>query len=131
MKITDVKVGQTVFIMGDGRTRETKFQTYEAQVVKVGRKYVTISGSWKLQFKEATERRPYLVEQTEIGPPRFLFPSQKAVDDYREREELKAWLWRAVGWEKTDRYTLGQLREVKKILDGPPPNGESHEGERT
>lgn len=117
MTIKDFKVGQPVFIMGDGSTQRDRFRTTAAEVVKIGRKYVTISGNLAMQFKEMHESRPYLVEHTEYGAPRLLFPSREAVDDYIEREELKNWVWTAVGWEKTDRYTLAQLREVKRILE--------------
>lgn len=118
MTIKDFKVGQTVFIMGDGRTQRDKFSTTTAEVVKIGRKYVTISGNWATQFKETHESRPYLIEHMEYGAPRLLFPSREAVDDYIEREELKTWVRTAAGWEKIDRYTLAQLRAVKKILEG-------------
>jgi hypothetical protein len=40
------------------------------------------------------------------------------VDDYIEREELKTWVRTAAGWGNIDRYTLHQLRAVKKILEG-------------
>lgn len=116
MEIKDFKVGQIVFVMGDGRHQSDRFLTTEAEVVKVGRKYITISGNWGMQFKETAESRPYLVEHTEVGTPRLLFPSRESVDEYREREELKTWV-RAAGWEKIDRYTLAQLRAVKKVLE--------------
>lgn len=118
MTIKDFKVGQTVFIMGEGRTQRDKFRTTAAEVVKIGRKYVTISGNWGMQFKETSGSRPYLIEHTEIGAPRLLFPSKAAVDAYCEREELKTWVREAAGWGKIDSYTLEQLRAVKKILEG-------------
>lgn len=118
MTIKDFKVGQTVFVMGDGSTQRDRFRTVAAEVVKIGRKYVTTSGNWAMQFKETHESRPYLVEHAEYGVPRLLFPSREAVDEYREREELKTWVRTAAGWEKIDRYTLAQLREVKRILEG-------------
>ena len=117
MTIKDFKVGQTVFVMGDGSVQRDRFRTAAAEVVKIGRKYVTISGSWGMQFKETGSSRPYLVEHTEYGAPRLLFPSREAVDEYREREELKTWVRTAAGWDKIDRYTLAQLRAVKKILE--------------
>ena len=118
MTIKDFKVGQTVFVMEDSCTQQDKFRTVAAEVVKIGRKYVTISGNWAMQFKETHESRPYLVEHTERGAQRLLFPSREAVDDYIEREELKTWVRTAAGWEKIDRYTLAQLRAVKQILEG-------------
>ena len=102
--------------MGDGKRGRDKRGITEAKVVKVGRKYVTISGAWETQFKEAVSSRPYLVERVEHGIPRVLFPSKEAADEYREREELKIWVRVAVDWGKIDHYTLEQLRAVKKIL---------------
>lgn len=92
------------------------------EVVKIGRKYVTINGNWGLKFKEVNKSRPYLVEHTEYGSPRLLFPSRKEVNNYIEREELKTWVRTAVAWDKIDRYTLAQLREVKRILEGENTN---------
>lgn len=92
MTIKDFEVGQTVFVMGDYRTQRNKFRTTEAEVVKVGRKYVTINGNWGIQFKETASSRPYLIEHCEYGTPRLLFPSREAADSYIEREELKTWV---------------------------------------
>lgn len=117
MTIKDFKVGQTVYVLGDGGRERNKCLVTAAEVVKVGRKYVTISGSWGMQFKETSTSRPYLVEVKEYGAPRLLFPSSEALDEYREREELKMWVRMASDWGKIDRYTLAQLRAVKKILE--------------
>ena len=85
----------------------------------MGRKYVTISGRWGERFREAHNRdMPYLIEETEYGSPRLLFPSEDAVREYQEREELKEWVRVAAGWDKIGRHTLEQLRAVKKILEG-------------
>ena len=120
MTIKDFKVGQTAFVVEVKFcfTQQDRFSTTEAEVVKVGRKYATISGNCIAQFKEACESRPYLVEHKECGSPQLLFPSREAMDDYIESEELKVWVRSAVGWDKIDHYTLEQLREVKKILEG-------------
>lgn len=117
MTIKDFKVGQTVFVVGDGCTQRDRFRTTEAEVVKIGKKYVTINGNWGMQFKEASESRFYLVEHTECGAPRLLFPSREALDEYRELEELKTWVRSATCWDKIKSYTLAQLRAVKKILE--------------
>ncbi len=117
MTIRDFAVGQTVFVMGDGRRERNKYDTTVAEVVKVGRKYVTISGSRGTQFKETSASRPYLIENAEYGTPQMLFPSREAADEYREREELKTWVRTAAGWDKIDRYTLTQLKAVKTILE--------------
>lgn len=118
MTIKDFKVGQTVFIIGSSR-RECKMRddVREAEVVKVGRKYVTISGHWHQKFEETGTSAPYLTEHTDRGAPQQLFLSRKAIDEYTEQEALKEWVQKATRWENIGRYTLNQLRAVKKILE--------------
>lgn len=119
MDIKSFKPRQTVYIVGDARRPRDKFSAVKAEVAKVGRKYVTISGRCGERFREAHNRdMPYLIEETEYGSPRLLFPSEDAVREYQEREELKEWVRVAAGWDKIGRYTLEQLRAVKKILEG-------------
>lgn len=74
MTIKDFEVGQTVFVMGDYRTQRNKFRTTEAEVVKVGRKYVTINGNWGIQFKETASSRPYLHRTLRIRDASTSFP---------------------------------------------------------
>lgn len=114
MVIKDFKIGQSVFVMGDGYRERDKYFITEAEVVKVGRKYVTISGAWGAQFKETSASRAYLIERVECGIPRLLFQTKEAADEYREREELKAWVRVAAGWDKIGRYSLEQLRAVPR-----------------
>ena len=119
MDIKSFKPGQTVYIVGDAQRSRDKSSAVEAEVARVGRKYVTISGRWGERFREALNgNMPYLIEETKYGSPRLLFPSEDAVREYREREELKEWVRVATGWDKIGRYTLEQLRAVKKILEG-------------
>ena len=44
MDIKSFKPRQTVYIVGDARQPRDKFSAVKAEVAKVGRKYVTISG---------------------------------------------------------------------------------------
>lgn len=44
MDIKSFKPRQTVYIVGDARRPRDKFSAAKAEVAKVGRKYVTISG---------------------------------------------------------------------------------------
>lgn len=122
MEIRDFSKGQTVFVLGERVRTRGELSTRRSWVEKVGRKYVTIGGLWGGRFKETSESIPYLVEQTEYGSPRFLFPSEQAFNEYKEREELKEWVRKTAGWDKINRYTLDQLRAVKKILEGEENN---------
>lgn len=117
MTIKEFHVGQTVFLMGERRGLKTQYTTTQATVAKVGRKYVTINDAWGRQFGETSDHRPYLREHKDNGTPLMLFPSQEAVDTYIEHEELKKWVREAADWSKIDRYSLEQLREVKRILE--------------
>ena len=119
MEIKAFQPGQTVYIVGTDRRDRGDKAARKAEVAKVGRKYVTISGRWGERFRKTVGRsKPYLIEEMEYGSPRLLFPSEAALCEYREREELKEWVRLAAGWEKIDRYTIEQLRAVKQILEG-------------
>lgn len=53
MDIKSFKPRQTVYIVGDARRPRDKFSAVKAEVAKVGRKYITISGRWGERFREA------------------------------------------------------------------------------
>lgn len=121
MRIDQFTKGQTAYILGDGNTVISKKEPVEVTVSKIGRKYVTVTtgGRWEMQFEETfIEDLPYLREKTEYGAPRMLFPSSIEAAEYLEREDLKRWVQQAAGWDKIGRYTLEQLRAVRRILEG-------------
>ncbi|MBR1616317.1 MAG: hypothetical protein IJ673_12705 [Treponema sp.] len=120
MTLKDFSVGQTAYIIGDTahRTSTNKGIT-EVTVEKIGRKYVTVKrGTYEIRFGVQGETKPYLVENTEYGAPRLLFPSEEDMNRYNELCDLKRWVGEAAGWSKIGRYSLEQLRAVKKILEG-------------
>ncbi len=116
MTIKSFVPGQTAYIL-DGIRREGDSSATLAKIVKVGRKYVTTDGLWEAKFKETSDTRPFLIEHTNYGAPRLLFPSSEAANEYLEREELKRWVREATGWNRIDRYTLHQPRAVRDILE--------------
>ena len=70
MEIKAFKPGQTVYIMGTDRRDRGDHAARKAEVAKVGRKYVTISGRWGERFRETVGRsKPYLIEEMEYGSP--------------------------------------------------------------
>lgn len=135
MTVKEFKVGQSVVIVGDGGRRYTAHEgKVDATVTKVGRKFVfvrPIEGGYETKYRICNdERLGYLIEETEIGMPRLLFPSPEAANLYIEKEELKLWLIEAAGWDSAQRYTLEQLREVKRILEpGTSSCGKSEKSE--
>lgn len=46
------------------------------------------------------------------------FPTTEAVAEYKELIDLQNWVQEATSWLKVKGYTLAQLREVKRILEG-------------
>lgn len=118
MTIKDFKVGQTAYILEDGH-RATLGATAEAEVAKVGRRYVTVKDmAQEIRFFEPVNSTTYLVEDRDYGTKRLLFPTTGAMAEYKELIDLQGWVQEATSWLKVKRYTLAQLREVKKILEG-------------
>ncbi len=127
MKIKDFKIGQEVVIVVEERLNERK--AHIEVVVSVGRKYVRTARAdeikkmypeppiWTTEYYIRDENDPCLTENKDWGHPKSLYPSEKA---YREREELRSlreWLLNEFKYSSSD-YTLEQLREVKRILEG-------------
>lgn len=126
MTIKGFKVGQHVVIIGNGGANRAYHESrVDAVVTKVGRKYVSVApanGSYESKYRECDDTtQRYLIEQTEYGSPRLLFPSAHAADLYAEREDLKFWLVKEAGWGSVHKYTLEQLREVRRILESERP----------
>ncbi|MCI9507973.1 MAG: hypothetical protein HFF62_15665 [Oscillospiraceae bacterium] len=119
MTIKDFKVGQTAYILGDGRRRNDGKAT-AVEVIKVGRKYVTVTeaGRQETRFCEPAGLTDCLTEDKDWGSPRLLFLTTEAVDEYNELNDLRSWVQEATNWLKVKEYTLAQLRAVKKILEG-------------
>lgn len=118
MTIKGFKVGQTVYILEEGHGARSS-TVAEAEVSKVGRRYVTIEeGRQEARFYEPVNSTTYLVEDRERGAKRLLFPTTEAVDEYNELNNLRNWVQEATNWLKVKQYTLAQLREVKRILEG-------------
>lgn len=117
MTIKDFTVGQTAYILGlDNWGRRLS----DAEVIKVGRKYVTVVPKgmcWEMRFSHKWEGEPYLVEDTDCGSPRMLFLSMAALDEYVETQEIRRYICKAIDWSKIRRYSLEQLRDIKKILE--------------
>lgn len=118
MTIKDFKVGQTAYILGGGNLASLGLVT-ETEVFKVGRRYVTIrEGCLETRFYEPINSTTYLVEDKDYGSKRLLFLTTTAVDEYKELNDLRNWVQEATNWMKIKNYTLAQLREVKRILEG-------------
>ena len=130
MTIKDFKVGQTAYMLSEGQ-RKGDGKVEAVEVVKVGRKYVTVAvnGNWwqEVRFFEPHTDTSFLYEDKDCGVKRLLFQTTEAVDEYNELNDLRSWVQEATNWTKGKDYTIAQLRAVKKILDGPG-DAETEEG---
>lgn len=126
MTIKDFKVGQTAYMLSEKQSKGESKAT-EVEVVKVGRKYVTVTvnGNWwnEIRFFEPHTEAFFLYEDKDYGVKRLLFQTAKDVDDYNELIDLRSWVQEATNWMKVKDYTLAQLRAVKKILEEEPDHG--------
>lgn len=93
----------------------------EVTVTKVGRKLVTIrAGLWDMRYEapEWDKKAEYFVEKNDYGEKNMLFPSMKAFNEWKERYDLLDWFSRKC--RPFEKYTTGQLKTVKAVLEGRP-----------
>lgn len=107
MQLSDYKPGQTVYL-GNGQ---------KAVVEKVGRKYVTLEGSYKRRFYVYQYERECLVEDCEYGSPEKLYPDEEAYQNAVLRQYLEKKLSRQFGWDKIREVTLEKLKLINAILE--------------
>ena len=111
ISIKDFKVGETAYIL---RTYKREDKLCPAEVVAIGRKYVTVKEhGWVIKFSEFPNGDYAL-----IGEGFLLFLSEQGYKDYTEKLDLESWLRNNVERYGRTRYSLEQLRKVKEILEG-------------
>lgn len=124
MNIKDFKPGQTAYLMNfHGRSFNNNTTTIEeVNVMSIGRKYVKIkylSGCFECAFYQRDERTSYLVEKVPCGVANYLFQSRIMVDEYRESKEILKWIYGELQYINENKYSVEQLREIKRILESP------------
>lgn len=131
MTIKDFQVGQKAYMLDNDRRRpsngcEPGFDNLvrEAEVTKIGRKYVTLGqGGWTRQFREALTPSTFLVEQLDCGTPMYLFRTKQDVQEYLELKELHAWFVDKGRKLIQDYADLATLKTVKELLEACQSNG--------
>lgn len=123
MTIKDFEVGKEVYALIEERGRTTHHTIRRYRVASVGRKYVRVAlehyPSSQIEFyKPEGSSGEYLVENKDWGNRMKLFLTEQAVNDDIELSMLKGWIRKAVEHYRLDLYTLEQLREVRRILEG-------------
>lgn len=121
MKVRDFKPGQTVYVLGQKRGGTTEHFIERRTVVSVGRKYVKAAPEGSRltdDFYLHEETDDYLTENITCRERKRLYPTLEAANDGIEEDMLRHWFREAAEWNKISTYKLGQLREVKRILEG-------------
>ena len=113
MTVKEFGTGQKVFIlnMHEGRNRDPEIR--EANVISVGRKYVTIDNGNRYAAEEWFHFG--LVQSIDYGDRSFLCPSRTDANNYIEYIKLQIWISSLTRY-KVKNYALEQLRKVKEIL---------------
>lgn len=130
MTIKDFQVGQKAYVLNndcrrpsDGREPGFDDLVREAEVTKIGWKYVTLGqGGLTRQFREAFTPRTFLVEQLDCGTPMYLFRTRQDVQEYLELKELRAWFVSS-GRNLIRNYAnLATLKKIKELLEACQPS---------
>ncbi|QUO22941.1 hypothetical protein KFE18_05025 [Clostridiaceae bacterium Marseille-Q4143] len=121
VSVKDFKPGQTAYILTRKRGRTQEHFVSQCIVVSVGRKYVKTakqeSDSITSDFYNLRGDDDYLSETDYYNTGRRLFPTQQAAIEDIEKDMLKDWISKATQHSSMEKYTVQQLREVKKILE--------------
>lgn len=115
MTIKDFTVGQTAYMV----TRDyNEYRIMEFTVSKVGRRYVTVGQVYGYQFYVPDiEYEDCLHEKEPYGYTRKLFRTRQEAEDYLEKRNLWKELRRVFDSSSVGKYTLSQLRAIKRIID--------------
>lgn len=117
MKLKEFKLGQKVCIMRAYNPYAIKtdipIHTREATVEKIGKKYLYTNTSQI--FEEREELKDRLVEAKDWGDRDILFLSQKAAEEYCEREKLIFWFSSQMARD-LNKCSLDVLASAKRIL---------------
>ena len=117
MNIKDFKPGQEVYVV-EGNERRG-YRTYERIVQSVGRKYVKVSPKGSTcteEFAQSNHDDNFLERRYFSDNPAMLFATEEDITDYFEKIIHRAWVRENMSGYKLNRYSLEQLREIRRIL---------------
>lgn len=121
MTIKDFKPGQTVYALFRTRGKTTEHFIKRYTVVSVGRKYVRAAPEGYQNTDEFfldEETDNFLTENITWRERTKLFLTEDAVNDDIELNVLRGWFRKEAESWRIEKYTLGQLRAVREILEG-------------
>jgi len=111
MKKEDIKVGQIAFIEGSRYSGDSPIS--ECEIIKVGRKYVTVKETSRRDSKLSLKSG---VENVIYGAARRLHLSKKSILDKKMTEDLSKVISGYFSYGTT-KLTLEKLIKIKEIID--------------
>ncbi len=120
MNIKDFRPGQEVFGLTECYGWNKSSVIRRLLVAGVGRKYVKAApegAPYTIPFALVSEEDEYLTEAKDWGDKEKLFPSEQDLRDYQEQKELFRAIRQSFEWDHANDYSLGQLREIQRILN--------------
>lgn len=128
MTIKDFELGQTAYaILLDNRSLSCGNPPERWTVNGIGRKYLKatkeaspsrICGGWDVKFREYELEDDCLVEDRDWGYKRILFRTMEELEEYMDKCALRRWIREEFEKRRFQNLTAGQLREIKKIIEG-------------
>jgi len=111
-----MQVGQKVYLEPIGDQSRISSEILECEVLKVGRKFIYINaGRREMKFHTDTLR-----QVTRYSPDWQIRFSLQEIEDEKEFNNLHSQLESAFRYGSRDKFTLDQLRQIKRIIDEPP-----------
>lgn len=118
IKISDFKVGQTVYIesiSSNYRGLRSNNKIREDVVTEVGRKYITV-GYDKFQASNLDFYEGCFVQKTNYSPDFILYPSKQYMENVLYKRKLVSKTESLLSKNRLKKLSVEQLEEILKII---------------
>ena len=88
----------------------------EVEVIKVGRKYITVTHDKKLKCAAVIFEIETWVEKTDYSPNHYLYESERDFQDSIKASELRSIILNIMQQNSGREFTLEQLQKVAEVL---------------
>lgn len=114
ISIKDFEVGKKAILLDKTYRKEN---ISEVEITKVGRKIVVAKITHCSEVKFEKTYSPYMLcEKTTYTPTRFLFPSEKSYEEYKEIQDLERRISTQLN-NVYNRFSLNALREIESAIN--------------
>lgn len=93
-------------------------EIHECEIIKIGRKYFTISFSEFSFYEKLQFHIDDFTQKTDYSPDYLFYFDEQHLKDTEEKEKLDYELRKHFSYYKESKFSLEQLRAIKKIIEG-------------